>query len=116
MTFFGVSLKEGKGFKETIGEESILHLTSACLADGKETDEAILYFVNEGKEFPVCCLNTKHRNYPLNFTFGDGAEIELKVKGTGSISISGYREEMIDDMDDEMDSDLEGDMDEEEED
>ncbi|KAH7826999.1 uncharacterized protein MONOS_14802 [Monocercomonoides exilis] len=112
MTFFGVVVKEGKDFISTVNDDEIIHWTSACLNE-EGSGSTTLYFVDKDVEYPICSLNKERcRDHPLNIVLQGGSDAHLKVKGDGSISITGY----VESLPQEDFDDLSDDEDEEEED
>lgn len=80
------------------------HISHAALdletANLKENDIVQVWVNSEGGNHLLCNLSLKHPNVPLDIPFGEGEQIALFGKGSGTAHLTGYLAEEEPNFDD----------------
>ena len=114
--FAGYEVAPGQEVAVTGADSTIFHLSIVALPHSANNAQATLYATVEGKTFAVASLNSKAKlnQVAVDLIFPKAQTPVFTVKGNSPVHLTGYSQEMEDDMMGEGD-DFESASDEEEE-
>lgn len=107
--FWGVTLESGKRYSQVV--DMSYHLSMAAL-EPKSGGEPVMVMLEHGKaEFLLCTLDQAHaRQVALDLNFVEGEEVTFFLNGRGTVHLTGYLTDGL------QDDDVSSDEEEEEED
>ncbi|KAF8098899.1 hypothetical protein N665_0256s0029 [Sinapis alba] len=96
MEFWGAEVRAGKPLKVKPGEDCLIHLSQACIGNGKKGETAVLYVTLDGKKLVIGSLSQD--NIPqISFDMVFEKEFELSHSlESGSVHFIGYKTPNID--------------------
>jgi len=105
--FAGYEVAPGKEVAVTGAESTIFHLSIVALPHSATNAQATLYATVEGKTFAVASLNSKAKlnQVAVDLIFPKAQSPVFTVKGNSPVHLTGYSQEMEDDMMGEDDED-----------
>jgi len=98
--FAGYEVAPGKEVAVTGAESTIFHLSIVALPHSASNAQATLYATVEGKTFAVASLNSKAKlnQVAVDLIFPKAQSPVFTVKGNSPVHLTGYSQEMEDDM------------------
>lgn len=98
--FLGVTLETGKRYSQTVDQTYKISMAALepPVGDGKKPSKFVSLMVEHEKaEYLLCTLNTeKNLQIPLDLVFTEGEEVTFFINGEGTVHLTGY---IINDLD-----------------
>lgn len=103
--FWGVTLESGKRYSQVV--DTSYHLSMAAL-EPRQGGEPVMVMLEHGKaEFLLCTLDQGNtRQMPLDLCFVEGEEVTFFLNGKGTVHLTGYLTDGLQDDDESSDEEV----------
>uniref|UniRef100_A0A1E1XI77 FK506-binding protein n=1 Tax=Amblyomma aureolatum TaxID=187763 RepID=A0A1E1XI77_9ACAR len=103
--FWGVTLESGKRYSQVV--DTSYHLSMAAL-EPRQGGEPVMVMLEHGKaEFLLCTLDQGNsRQVPLDLNFVEGEEVTFFLNGKGTVHLTGYLTDGLQDDDESSDEEV----------